>query len=203
MNAGILRRAVALVLYLAALLGSAACTRDPVAPLEEPLAGICARLDNAIARFDPRFVSPDDQWEAVARVVPGGFGGMTLTSPGGNTIYLVDPTRFAEARRVAARAEACPNRARLWALGPVAAAVAVLPGRWDYIQLRTWYDLLLGNLTRGFTLADIDEDKNRLTFGFRDEASQAQFRDVVVRLGVPLDAVAIVIFRIVPLRAGV
>jgi hypothetical protein len=181
---------------LLALVFGAACARDATGPREEPLADICARVDAAIARFDPRFISPDDQFEAVARVVPGGFGGIAFPASGGTAIFLVQPERFEEARSVAVRAEACPNRSRLGGLGLVASANGARAGRWDYVQLRTWYTLLIDHAIGVWTMADITEDENRLTFGVADEADRAAMRDEVVRLGIPADAVDVVIFRI-------
>jgi hypothetical protein len=108
----------------------------------------------------------------------------------------VQPERFEEARSVAVRAAACPNRSRLGGLGLVASANGARPGRWDYVQLRTWYTLLIDRSIGVWTMADITEDENRLTFGVADEADRAAMRDEVVRLGIPADAVDVVIFGI-------
>lgn len=185
-----------LVLLLAASSAiAAACAGEPTGAAEEPLAAICARLDAAIARIDTRASTPDDWWEAVARVVPGGFGGFTITSPGGNTIYLVEPGRFEAARSVAARATTCPNPVRLGVLDYVASAVAVRQGRWDYIRLRAWYEQLQIAASGLWTTADIAEHENRLRFGVPDETSRARVQEVAARLGIPVGAVEVVVRR--------
>jgi hypothetical protein len=173
------------------------CAAEPTSPAEEPLAAICARLDAALARFDTRASTPDDWWEAVARVVPGGFGGgFAAASTQGNTIYLVQPERFDEVRSVAARAAECPNPVRLGVLGYVASAVAVRQGRWDYIQLRRWYDQLQVAAAGVWTFAGVAGDANRLTFGVSDEQARTRLRDAAARLGIPADAVDVVIWRV-------
>lgn len=172
----------------------AACSTDLVAPTEEPLAAICARVDAAVARLDAYF-HPDAQLEAVARVVPGGFGGYFIASPGGNTIYLLHPDSLEAARRTAGRAEACASRPRLPALAFVSSAVAARQGRFDYIQLVEWYARLGGALDASLRVvfSDIDESENRLRFGFADADAQRRFQEQVMRLGIPVQAVEVVV----------
>jgi hypothetical protein len=172
-----------------------ACDDGVVAPAEEPVAQLCARVDAAVARFEGRAVTVDTQWEAVARVVPGGFGGIDFTAAGGPAIYLVDTTRLQQARSAAARAGTCPNGARIEVLGYIASATAVRQGRWDYVQLRQWYGQVWALVDPSIQLSfgDVTESENRLTFGVGDAASQTQLRALVVRSGIPEGAVAVVI----------
>lgn len=89
-----------------------------------------ARLDSVPPRpTEPRTV--DDEWAAIARQVPGGWGGLFLENqiP---TIYLVDPSKREEAIEV------------LIALGIGGGELfdlreaRVRQGRWDFAQLYDW-----------------------------------------------------------------
>jgi hypothetical protein len=100
----------------------------------------------------------DDNWAALARTVPGGFGGL-LFNHGAMTVYLVDTTRFA----AAADAIAAAGRPR---------PTVFLHGRWDFGQMFDWAGVIWHDMpaTPSLTFFDINEATNRLEFGAADSS---------------------------------
>jgi hypothetical protein len=126
----------------------------------------------------------DDQWAAIARQVPGGWGGALLVN-GQPTIYLVHPEKRDEA--VAA----------LYAFGVGQPAFdvrlsAVLQGRWDFAQLYDWYRYInvQARTVSGLYSTDIDEAQNRLHYGV-DSGAVRQFEGVLQTLDLPCDLVTV------------
>jgi len=126
----------------------------------------------------------DDHWAAIAREVPGGWGGVFLVD-GQPTIYLVHPDKRDDA--VAA----------LYALG-IGESVfdvrlsTVLQGRWDFAQLYDWYRYINVRAWTmdGLRTSDIDEVQNRLVYGF-DSSAVTQFESVLETLDLPCDLVTV------------
>ncbi len=149
-----------------------------------------ARLDSVPPRpTEPRTV--DDEWAAIARQVPGGWGGLFLENqiP---TIYLVDPSKREEAIEA------------LIALGIGGGEffdlreARVRQGRWDFAQLYDWrwyLDARLGAV--GLTSRDIDELQNRLVYGVKDDAVRTSWTARIDSLNIPCELV------IVEVRPGV
>ena len=140
--------------------------------------------------LNPRLVVPgpippvtiDDQWAAIARTVPGGWGGMFLVS-GTPTIYLVDPSKRSEA--VAALYAAGVGRPSY-----DVRQAQVLRGRWDFGQLYDWYNYINSVAfarVPGLASTDIDEKQNRLVYGMVDDNSKSQLQALFQSLGVPCE----------------
>ena len=121
---------------------------------------------------------------AVAQIVEG-FGGYFLDENGAPTVYLLDPSRRAEAEQALAGFLADREF--------TAADLRVLEGAFDYEQLDAWYRLARPGAFRvaGVILGDVDEAQNRIRFGVADGAAASAVRDVVAGLGIP-DAAVIV-----------
>jgi hypothetical protein len=174
-----------------------ACTSDPVGLADLPQAELCARMDQALASsstFGDVVTGPDLMWVFVARFVPGGFGGFFL-GPRGTTMWLQAPERLDEVRRVATRASTCRGAPGI--LGLLASTAEAQQGRFDYVQLVTWYGQLSAALgpDAELTLSDVDEGRNRLTFGFRTDAARVRFLGIVAERGVPTDAVRALVLQ--------
>ncbi len=126
----------------------------------------------------------DDQWAAIARDVPGGWGGLFFDA--WPTIYLVDPSQ----RTAALDA--------LYALG-VGAPYAdirsayVRQGRWDFGQLYDWYryinEVAVG-WYYGVASRDIDEVRNRLVYGVLEDSLDS-FTETIESLQLPCELVVI------------
>ena len=121
---------------------------------------------------------------AVAQLVEG-FGGYFLDETGAPTVYLLDPSRRAEAEQALA--------AFLVDRGFAPADLRVLEGTFAYAQLDAWYRLARPSAfgVAGIILGDVDEAQNRIRFGVANAAAAAAVRDVVAALGIP-DAAVIV-----------
>lgn len=126
----------------------------------------------------------DDQWAAIARQVPGGWGGVWLVDAQ-PTIFLVHPDRRDEA--VAA----------LYAFGVGqpgfdVRSAAVLQGRWDFAQLYDWYRYINQQAwtVSGLHVTDIDEVQNRLYYGV-DSGAVRQFESFLQALDLPCDLVTV------------
>lgn len=126
----------------------------------------------------------DDQWAAIARWVPGGWGGFLVDS-GRPTVYLV----HSEERQQAL--------ADLYALGiglPLydIRTAQVWPGRWDFAQLYDWYRYIKLSIgwPDGLYSTDINEGSNRLVFGV-DTAAKAKVESLLATLDLPCDLVKV------------
>jgi hypothetical protein len=118
---------------------------------------------------------------ALARTVPG-FGGFFVDEQGTPTVYLVTPGRRAAAEQ---------------ALGPwfrergrPAAALRVLPARFDWTDLERWYAQATPEALAvpGAVFADADEAGNRVHIGVEHAAAASRVRSVLARLGIPAAA---------------
>jgi hypothetical protein len=121
---------------------------------------------------------------AVAQMVEG-FGGYFLDESGAPTVYLLDPSRRAEAEQALAGFLADREFA--------ASDLRVVEGAFEYAQLDAWYRLARPGAFRvaGAILGDVDEARNRIRFGVANAAAASAVRDVVSGLGIP-DAAVIV-----------
>ncbi|HJU69561.1 MAG TPA: hypothetical protein VJ650_15075 [Gemmatimonadaceae bacterium] len=120
------------------------------------------------------------QWAAIARRVPGGWGGVFLEN-GIPTIYLVDP-----AQREAAIAA-------LAAEGFALTSPRVKKGRWDFAQLYDWFRYLARHTVaiEGVSYIDIQEARNWIEYGVVDEPTRAHLEEILAPLDVPCFLVAI------------
>jgi len=165
-------------------------------PTEPSSCGDARSLDPALRLPPATTLTIDDQWAALARQVPGGWGGFLLDSAGRPTVYLVHPDRRQEAL------------AALYADGvglPLydIRTSQVWQGRWDFAQLYDWYRYIN---VRAWTVAglywtDIDEARNRLAYGV-DTTAKADFESLLATLDLPCDLVTVVVSTVgTPLRA--
>ena len=161
---------------------------EPTAPLEEPsleprwasLGKDCpadapATVSEVAAPRQGGVATVDDAWAAIARRVPGGWGGFFYEN-GWPTIYLVDPARRKEAIS-ALKAEGIP----------VTPSTAVKQGRWDFAQLYDWYRWVLPAVwaVEGVSFTDIQEGRNRLEFGAVDEETRTRLEAALAELDLP------------------
>src|SRR5512138_1209470 len=96
---------------------------------EGPAASLAPEL---AAKLAPRTgnMQPDDLWADLAATVPGGFGGIILSSTGQPVVFLTDTSKATEARRALAGKISYLD---------VSSAV-VRPARWDFAQLVDWFN---------------------------------------------------------------
>lgn len=193
-------------LSLAALLLLAACS-DPVSvrPLElgfdpeDPAwiapDGSCGPSAPAVplpaARRDslpPPPARPDmnDQWAAIAREVPGGWGGLLYVDDR-LTIVLVEPDQRGAAIRALQRHFSGDPR-----IASDLSTAQVRRGRWDFAQLYDWYRYLQPHVwsVEGVQSTDIDEATNRLEFGVLSEEAREELRERLAALDIPCFLVA-------------
>jgi hypothetical protein len=150
--------------------------RNAVLPREHE--DLCARRDSIRAVIHNS--TGDDRFELVARLLPGGFGGLTTTY-----MFLKRPELADSVRRMARAVAECPSdgNARLWSL---LQTVAVRQGDYDWIELQAQYDVLLKRASwDGVNSADIDEGRNRLAYSIATQVALDAFRARAVSLGVP------------------
>lgn len=140
-------------------------------------ADLCAQHDSVRALFPA--LDGDAEFEVVARLFPGGFGGLTTTY-----FFLKKPARADSVRLLARTLAACPrdDNQRLWML---LQTVPVRQGAYDWVELRKWYAVLLKVPWDGVVLGDIDEGVNRLAYGFETQTALEAFRRRALAVGVP------------------
>lgn len=133
----------------------------------------------------------DAEWAAVAREVPGGWGGL-FYHENRLTLYLVDPSKRQEAIAALEQELAGTETSHLV---PELRGARILRGRWDFAQLYDWYRYLNQQVwsESGITFGDIDEVKNRIEYGARDEAARARLIARLDGLNLPCGLVVVVI----------
>lgn len=149
------------------------------------------RLDSAPALTHGPHRTMDDAWSDIARDTPGGFAGV-IRENGVPTVFLTDTTKKAEASVALA--------ARHMYYGP--AGPHVRAARWNFMQLAEWYRYFRVALDAPINFSDIDEGKNRITFGTADSASRTVVEQRLARLDVPCYLVGLVFFNMVRDRGG-
>ena len=131
-----------------------------------------------------QFRDVNDEWASIARQVPGGWGGFFLVD-GQPTVYLVEPGR---------RDEALAALHLLWDWTPYDIRQSdVWQGRWDFAQLYDWrryIDVAVG-WPEGLTSSDLDEFRNRIAYGVRDEGIAASFGALLDSANLPCELVLI------------
>jgi len=126
----------------------------------------------------------DELFTRVSALAPG-FGGMFLDGDK-LTVYLTNPgQRVATERAIAA------------VFGPdriPASGIQVLPARYGFAQLKSWHQSM-GSLfdVQGVIFTDLDEAANTLLVGVEGRWAFGAIRQELRRLGVPQEAVNIVV----------
>lgn len=135
------------------------------------------RLDSAPTTTHGPGRTVDDEWSDIARDTPGGFAGLILEN---NTpvVFLTDTTKRAEALAALGAKNVYP---------PGLAGARVRAARWNFTQLAEWFRYFQINLEFSTPIrsADIDEAKNRITYGVPDSAAWKTVEQQLSRLSVP------------------
>jgi hypothetical protein len=168
------------------------------APMQgAPLPAGDLRVDLALQRSPaeargPRFRTPDQQWAELTRGAVPGFAGFFLE---GCTVVvnLTDPprqqaaasaylTEFLRDRQFSAREGPCPQPPPM----------EFRQVRFDFDQLHRWSSraAVLLSLERA-VFHGIEENRNRIVFGFEDEAGRRRAERALATLDVPREAVVI------------
>ena len=140
------------------------------------------RLDS-VPPQPTELVTVDDRWAAIAREVPGGWGGFFLDG-GVPTIYLVEPDLRTEAIDALIAfgigQEFDMANARVWR------------GRWDFAQLYDWRWYINARVggSAGLVSIDIDEFRNRVVYGVL-EAEMEAFNVLMESLAVACELVIV------------
>lgn len=171
-------------MWIVGLTIAAASCVDVPGPLET--AEICAR--SATATEEVRGSSIDDEFEILARTLPGGFAGVTNTD-----LFLTHPDFEETVRESARRLGSCPNRQVSTLYLYLIQHNEVRKARYDWVELRRWYTQLQGLDAGGWIGSDIDEANNRLLFAFVSQPALDVFRGKARALGIPNDAIALTI----------
>jgi hypothetical protein len=158
-------------------IASASCADIP-GPLDT--AEICAR--DAIAAEEVGTSTMDDEFEIIARTLPGGFAGVTTTE-----MFLKRPEFAETVRESARRLGSCPNRHVSTLYLYLIQHNDVREVRYDWVELRRWYARLFD--LGGWRTGDINESINRLSFTFQTQADLDAFRTKAQALDIPNDVI--------------
>lgn len=164
-----------------AAVGKACTPSSPVSSVAR------VRLDSAPPLTHGPTRTVDDDWSDLARDTPGGFAGLILES-GVPVVFLTDTTKKTEA--IAALS------ARHLFSGNLSVA-RVRAARWNFMQLAEWFRYFQADLLAPITLADIDEAKNRITFGVADSSGKKVVEQQLARLDVPCYLVGLEVVNVV------
>jgi len=138
----------------------------------------------------PKFETLDDRLARLAEEIPG-FGGIFLEEDGELSVYLVGGEA---ATQSVEEIGATIARALDWEefrLG--AKGIRILPGQYDFRQLKEWHDRLFPHIfdIGGVILTDIDEARNRLRIGVENESAAEVVIQTLISLSVPREAVIV------------
>lgn len=138
---------------------------------------LCALRDSLTAQMP--IATVHDPRDVAARLLPGGFGGLTTTY-----FFLKQPALTDTVRGLARTLAACTDGdwRRLW---EIIEHAEVRQGQYDWIELRRWYAVLLNVENAGWHTAGIDEGVNRLSYRFATSTALESFRRRADALGVP------------------
>ena len=149
----------------------------------------CAQLDSLHA--NAATWTRDELYAAAARLLPGGFGGITTT------YWFLKQPAYADSARQVARALATCTRdkypARFFSLIQTG---AVRTGDYDWLELQRWYDVILKRVPWvGVRSWGISEGSNRLKYEFVTQAAMDSFRVRARALGVPAGMLSLSVDR--------
>lgn len=135
------------------------------------------RLDSAPTTTHGPGRTIDDDWSDVAGDTPGGFAGLILENnlP---VVFLTDTTKKVEALAALTAKNVYP---------PGLTRATVRAARWNFQQLAEWFRYFQINVefTPGMSSADIDEAKNRITYGVVDSAALRSIEQKLSTMDVP------------------
>jgi hypothetical protein len=183
------QRTLRFALAAAATVALGSCSDDTTLPSAPSAPSAPAAAPNLALTGAQQGLADDPV--ALARTVPG-FGGFFVDDQGTPTIYLATPGR----RAAAEQALAPWFRER----GRPAAALRVLPARFDWTDLERWYAQATPEALAvpGAVFADADEAGNRVHIGVEHAAAASRVRSVLARLGIPAAAADVEI--VAPIR---
>ena len=173
-----LQRCALLAVACAGLNCRTAEVAQPITPAQ-----LCARRDTV--RLQIPGTTLDDDFEIIARLLPGGFGGLATSY-----FFLKQPALADTARGTARTLAACPGETltNLWA---IVQSAPIRQGQYDWVELRRWYMQLINDGSGGMYMSDIDESINRLAFAFATQAALDAFRARAQAIGVPTAALSL------------
>jgi hypothetical protein len=151
----------------------------------------------------PVLQSLDATFAGIASEIPG-FGGLYYDERGRPNVYMA-PADGATPLSAAALAAQLNTRLRASGLdGNISANdLIVRPGAYDFGQLRDFHRDVVPVLSApGVVFTDADETTNRIVIGIEEGTSELAIQAIVADLGVPTEAVTIVITEpVVPFQA--
>jgi hypothetical protein len=137
-----------------------------------------ALRDTLVRPFDARGeIGPWTQRAAIARGIPGGWGGVTRRKKGlGLAIYLTDTTERVAALNALVRAK----------VPYVSSETEATLGRWSYGELYDWFRYVHTHLRRvSITMSALDEERNRILYGVETEEAGLELDRQLTSLEVP------------------
>lgn len=136
----------------------------------------------------------DDMHSFLNAAVPGGVGGVFTDGSGGLFVYLKDLTHVDDAR---SQLVSVQGSRRSFGIGPrfgprfPAPRIQFLQGRYDWDELRLWYERILELPLVGVHGWDLDESRNRIHLYVSEPSHAGAVREILRQDGVPSEAVLI------------
>lgn len=114
---------------------------------------------------------------AIARNIPGGWGGVTQRNEGlGFAIYLTDTTQRVAALEALMKAD----------VPYVSSSTEARPARWTYADLYDWFRYVHTHLRRvPIVMWSLDEGRNRILYGVETEEAGVELDRQLTTLQVP------------------
>lgn len=173
----------------AVLLASAALAACDVTESTTGSPGLAASVLNSSAshRQGPR--TSDEEMAIVANNEVKGFAGVYWEGDGTPVVLLTDPAQRGAAQRYLATRLSSRGRGGT-ARGVEKMVVRTVP--YDFAQIKSWHDRLGELFARDDVyMTDVDEVRNQVFVGVRDQAAIGVVRSAAARLGVPAAAVRV------------
>lgn len=181
-------RSTANILGIISFSFALACS-DAISPADRVFRQLESTSLRALQR--PVLRTLDDDFEELAQQAPG-FGGLFYDDAGRLNVYLKNPAVRTQLEPTLVSFLSRRDQALASAKRNEVARMNVLPARFDYVELATWYRQIASIFnTPGIILTDIDEVHNRLVLGVVSEAGRSTVAGKLRELGTPTGLVSI------------
>jgi hypothetical protein len=172
----------------AVLAASAALSACDVTEQTTSSPDLAASVLNSSASHRQGPTTSDEEMAIVANNEVKGFAGLYRQEDGTPVVLLTDPSQRGAAQRYLATRLGKGRGSRAGGVEKMVVRTVA----YDFAQLKQWHDQLGGLFARGDVyMTDVDEARNQVFVGVRDQTAIGEVRSAAARLGIPAAALRV------------